>query len=392
MIVFNCPKCGKEFRAKDEYADRQFDCSSCGAAIRIPELAGLRQQPSVEIARSARTGTVLPPVLKSRITFHCPHCDTQVKVAADAIGKKGRCRTCGQMIQFSQVSERKVVTKSDGLGKVDSRAPDEPARLLKQEPNVISASLEESEAIESDVVIASPRSRILEGLVILPLPLLPLLAGFSHTIVAWTALPCVLAAAGSWYLAWEVAYHPDRVRERIKKLKRLQAARLQAKQEPPRQEQTKQEQGQHQTAAGICKQETEEEASSNRSPPLPMSKGGIMVKDTPPTIIPITGSPTTKPAVPATPGQTVMGCLLLIAVSVGLWMVGSMLSDYLGPAPRNSSPAVSTPNNHRCQNCGARLTGFFSSDSVLCERCWKNAKAFQEELKRIEYLQKQGKL
>ena len=37
MIVFNCPKCGKDFRTKDEYAGRQFNCAACGNRFVLPK-------------------------------------------------------------------------------------------------------------------------------------------------------------------------------------------------------------------------------------------------------------------------------------------------------------------------------------------------------------------
>lgn len=52
MIKFNCPKCGKEFKSKDEYAGRKFTCTECGKECSIPATKTLRQPSAIAAADS----------------------------------------------------------------------------------------------------------------------------------------------------------------------------------------------------------------------------------------------------------------------------------------------------------------------------------------------------
>ncbi len=65
MIKFNCPKCGKEFKSKDEYAGRQFACTNCNEACCIPTLKSPGQPSAIATADSVpNTVPPTPPPLK----------------------------------------------------------------------------------------------------------------------------------------------------------------------------------------------------------------------------------------------------------------------------------------------------------------------------------------
>lgn len=219
MIIFNCPTCGKEFKSKDEDEGKQFNCTSCGAAGRVPELAGIKAQRAAEKVGTSGAEIAGSPVPKSRFSFHCPHCNTLIKVAVEAIGKKAKCRSCGQTIQFTDTIRPNLVVNLDEESEV--------ASLPANGPEMPQTEL------------APPAGLVFFGLVILAIPLLPFFAGYSHKVVAFTAIPCVLAAVGFWLVAWMVAFHPDQVRQSIKV---SQARKEQAKleEEQARLEQAKQ--------------------------------------------------------------------------------------------------------------------------------------------------------
>ncbi len=50
MIRFRCPKCGKEFKAKDEYAGRKFSCDECGRDGQIPTVQELQRPSAIATA------------------------------------------------------------------------------------------------------------------------------------------------------------------------------------------------------------------------------------------------------------------------------------------------------------------------------------------------------
>lgn len=50
MIKFNCPKCRKEFKSKDEYAGRKFTCTECNNECLIPTPKTARQPSAIAAA------------------------------------------------------------------------------------------------------------------------------------------------------------------------------------------------------------------------------------------------------------------------------------------------------------------------------------------------------
>lgn len=135
MIVFNCPKCGKEFKSKDEYAGRQFTCTNCNEAYRIPTPKSIRKPPVTAAVDSVPTNGDTPPV-------------------------------------------------PDKLAEASSKPHEEPT-------GESSVPTEESAEAQSGV---KPKHLVLTGLGIALLPLLPLFAGYDESVVAgWTFL-CESAA------------------------------------------------------------------------------------------------------------------------------------------------------------------------------------------------------
>lgn len=68
MIVFNCPKCGKEFKSKDENVGRKFSCSNCGENIRIPTLRELQQAPILQQVQTPSSLEANEQSLSDRLT------------------------------------------------------------------------------------------------------------------------------------------------------------------------------------------------------------------------------------------------------------------------------------------------------------------------------------
>lgn len=105
MITFNCPKCRKEFKSKDEYEGRQFSCSNCGQDILIPTLQELRQLAAIELAGSASVSIpATSSVSNQTIQFSCPNCNAAIEVSDKAAGSKGKCHSCKQTIRVPKLA------------------------------------------------------------------------------------------------------------------------------------------------------------------------------------------------------------------------------------------------------------------------------------------------
>ncbi len=49
-ISFNCPQCGKGFKADDKFAGKNVRCKQCGAQTRVPSLAADSHEPMAPCA------------------------------------------------------------------------------------------------------------------------------------------------------------------------------------------------------------------------------------------------------------------------------------------------------------------------------------------------------
>lgn len=163
MIKFNCPKCGKEFKSKDDYAGRQFTCTNCDQDIRVPTLNGGQLRSSIATTASAAANVSSSPPLK--------------KLA------KASPQPPNELAEASAIPLEEL-----------------PVRCR---PESKSAPSEEPSEADSGV-----KNRLLIGLGIALLPLLPLFGGYDESIVAGWAFLCLSAAVIIWFFTYN-KYNQD---------------------------------------------------------------------------------------------------------------------------------------------------------------------------------------
>ena len=83
MIAFTCPKCGKAYHLKPDFAGRTTACSGCKEPLIVP---------------SADSGETVTPEVKARIAFSCTKCAMKFNVLADFAGRKTVCPTCKEAL------------------------------------------------------------------------------------------------------------------------------------------------------------------------------------------------------------------------------------------------------------------------------------------------------
>lgn len=86
-IVIRCGQCGKNLRVADDAAGKQGKCPHCGALIQIPTPEPPVAEPLVE-------------VLDEPILVQCGQCGKNLRVPAEAAGKKGKCPSCGTLLEI----------------------------------------------------------------------------------------------------------------------------------------------------------------------------------------------------------------------------------------------------------------------------------------------------
>ena len=254
MIVFNCQKCGKEFKSKDDYAGRKFNCSNCDQDILIPTLKDLQQPSAIAMADSVPTkAPPTPPPLKKLGKASSkpkkPFADESSapskkpkkskKTVLSRIFEKPRYMaaalgglitlqgtiftiiesglfstiaivvgmvvvvaglaveihaTCRQTFNYSTAYYRRSITRI--------KAASEPRAKARAEANTeVSAPTEESADTQSGV---KPKHLVLTGLGIALVPLLPMLAGYEESVVAGWAILCLSAAVIIWFVAYDM--------------------------------------------------------------------------------------------------------------------------------------------------------------------------------------------
>jgi DNA-directed RNA polymerase subunit RPC12/RpoP len=82
MVAIKCGKCGKELKAKPEWAGKRVKCAGCGSAVDVPTGA----------APTSDAGAV------ERIAVQCGGCGEKFQAPANLAGKQLKCKKCGAAI------------------------------------------------------------------------------------------------------------------------------------------------------------------------------------------------------------------------------------------------------------------------------------------------------
>ena len=99
-IEFSCPHCRLPVRTPGSTAGKKGKCPNCGAVVQIP-LQSTALEPAVtEGQAAAATGRSKAAEKSVRIEFPCPRCSKTVRTPLGAAGKKGKCPTCGAIVDI----------------------------------------------------------------------------------------------------------------------------------------------------------------------------------------------------------------------------------------------------------------------------------------------------
>jgi Zn finger protein HypA/HybF involved in hydrogenase expression len=100
-IEFACPRCQLPVRTPLATAGKKGMCPNCGVVVQIPAVP---QTPNSAVnrttnapAQSRKPGAAAPV---KRIEFLCSHCGKTVATPASGAGKRGKCPSCGAVIDI----------------------------------------------------------------------------------------------------------------------------------------------------------------------------------------------------------------------------------------------------------------------------------------------------
>ena len=91
MIAFSCPKCGKQFHLKPEFAGRKTQCSTCKAPLVVPA-------PDQTLAYAVPPEETIAPVVSQRIAFSCAKCGMKFSLKLEFAGRATKCPTCKEAL------------------------------------------------------------------------------------------------------------------------------------------------------------------------------------------------------------------------------------------------------------------------------------------------------
>jgi serine/threonine protein kinase len=103
-IEFSCPHCRLPVRTPASTAGKKGKCPNCGAVVQIP----LHSTPLAVAAdgqRAAATGQPAAAESRAGFEFQCPKCSKPVRTPPGAAGKKGRCPTCGAIVDIPAAND-----------------------------------------------------------------------------------------------------------------------------------------------------------------------------------------------------------------------------------------------------------------------------------------------
>ena len=100
-IEFSCPHCRLPVRTPAATAGKKGKCPNCGVVVQIP-LQSTPLEPTVTDGQAAATTgrSKAAQEKRLRIEFPCPRCSKTVRTPPGAAGKKGKCPTCGAIVDI----------------------------------------------------------------------------------------------------------------------------------------------------------------------------------------------------------------------------------------------------------------------------------------------------
>jgi len=111
LIVFNCPKCNKRFKAEADAAGKRIKCP-CGQRLAVP---------GGEPRQAAAPPKPPKPKIVEKVSFNCNLCRKRHSVPVDLAGQKGRC-DCGLAYVVPTPSVVKAKAKADARAKAAAEA------------------------------------------------------------------------------------------------------------------------------------------------------------------------------------------------------------------------------------------------------------------------------
>lgn len=98
-IELECPRCRTSMRLADEQAGQKVACPGCAARLRVPV---------PETMPPAGSSAAVPSA--GEIEFHCPRCESALRVPASAAGQKLLCPRCSAKLQVPWPEAAPVTT------------------------------------------------------------------------------------------------------------------------------------------------------------------------------------------------------------------------------------------------------------------------------------------
>ena len=126
-IEFNCQSCGRLMRTPDAAAGKKGKCPSCSATMDIPSAsapqANTPAAPTSDSSSSEQGKGTESQGTSDRIEFPCPKCSQPVRTPVSAAGKKGKCPSCGEVVQIPLESPDAPQTEVKPSAKIQFRCP-----------------------------------------------------------------------------------------------------------------------------------------------------------------------------------------------------------------------------------------------------------------------------
>ncbi len=184
------------------------------------------------------------------IKFRCQKCGKESKSDAKHVGCKFICPRCGNEGRIptpQELQQSSAIAVADPVPASVPQTPPSPKKLAKASPKPPEELADESSSpveapveVDSDVILPRFKTLVVRGVV------LAFLSGSLSMKVdndlaigsVMVAVFVLTVAVPRWYHAWNIAYHPERVREKIKQ--RLEQEKRRLEQEKRKQEQVTQ--------------------------------------------------------------------------------------------------------------------------------------------------------
>lgn len=152
MFQLDCPKCGQQIRASDEFAGRKAKCPGCGALLQLPAAQGGKNTPPLR-RKPTRTRKPAVPVVhdfeirrtilgKYIASYACPHCGWQLRSQERELGTHvDVCPECDQTFRVSEdasieIAKRRCERREAKIAKTeeDDHITTPSMNELKEEP------------------------------------------------------------------------------------------------------------------------------------------------------------------------------------------------------------------------------------------------------------------